>query len=280
MLKYIKLFERIFKKNKTRPFVLDRSKNYAVTFEGGMGAQIISAAIYHDLINNGYNIHADMSYFDVTPCFAREGDTGKCTHWHWQLECFGMHKDSFKGLTGEINRDVIVLRDGVEKFKLGLDALSKPGMQEIFSVDNELVRSCASMVQGNYLCVHMRRGDYLNVGSHIISDGEFIDIISKFKKIFNTIVVLSDSQLSESVKSAVSAVFGDAKFLDNIDAVRSHVIMRSASVLVCSNSQFSLVAAALNRDGFNIVPKQWFSGDARQLEAVIDMKCQFQVYQG
>lgn len=35
-----------------------------VTFTGGMGAQIISAAIYFYLKNEGHVVYADMSYFD------------------------------------------------------------------------------------------------------------------------------------------------------------------------------------------------------------------------
>ena len=37
--------------------------------------------------------------------------------------------------------------------------------------------------------------------------------------------------------------------------------MRHAAVLICSNSQFSLVAAALNQGGLVLVPKNWGSTD-------------------
>jgi hypothetical protein len=249
-----------------------------VTFTGGMGAQIISAAIYHDLINSGHTVHADMSYFESAPHVAKEGNPGDCSQWGWQLNCFGLKQDSFKVLNFKQSHNTLILNDGIDKLRFGLEALAKPEIQDLFKIGNDLLNSCANMVQKIYLCVHIRRGDYLNVASHIISDNEFLNIISKFRKIYKSVVVLSDSKLTESFKCAVLEMFDNAEFMDNIDEVKSHVIMRKASSLICSNSQFSLVAAVLNSEGLIIVPKQWFNGENRQLEAVINEKCRFQLF--
>jgi hypothetical protein len=55
--------------------------------------------------------------------------------------------------------------------------------------------------------------------------------------------------------------------------------MRSARVLVCSNSTFSLTAAALNPDVMAIVPKKWFAEKDREIEAPIHARSTFELMQ-
>ena len=48
---------------------LDKNKKIRVSFTGGLGAQLISAAIYYDLSAKGYLIEADLSYFEKNSRF-------------------------------------------------------------------------------------------------------------------------------------------------------------------------------------------------------------------
>jgi hypothetical protein len=59
-----------------------------VTFTGGMGAQMISAAIYLSMKNDGLPVYADLSYFDKPESVAAAGKPGDCSHWSWQLDTF------------------------------------------------------------------------------------------------------------------------------------------------------------------------------------------------
>jgi hypothetical protein len=54
--------------------------------------------------------------------------------------------------------------------------------------------------------------------------------------------------------------------------------MRGAAALVCSNSQFSLVAAMLNPSALVMIPKQWFEGGDRSIEAPLHAKSAFQIF--
>jgi hypothetical protein len=75
----------------------------------------------------------------------------------------------------------------------------------------------------------------------------------------------------------VSPLFREVLFLDDIDAFAAHRIMRCASILICSNSTFSLTAAVLNSSALAIVPKQWYEGGDRKVEAAIHARSSFQI---
>ena len=134
-------------------------------------------------------------------------------------------------------------------------------------------------VMGGFLCIHIRRGDYVNVASHLISDGEFISLVRKFSGLINHAVILSDSPIEPDFRNAVSPHFSTVSFLDNIDPYSSHRVMRCARILICSNSTFSLTAAALNPNALVVVPKQWYGEKDREIEAPIHARCLFQMIQ-
>jgi hypothetical protein len=71
-------------------------------------------------------------------------------------------------------------------------------------------------------------------------------------------------------------MFPHAAFLDNVDAITSHLVMRGARILVCSNSQFSLVAAMLNPKAIKLIPKQWFASDQYYIEHPIHEMSSFE----
>ncbi len=125
--------------------------------------------------------------------------------------------------------------------------------------------------------MHVRRGDYVNVASHLIADGEFVRLAGKFAGLADHIVVLSDSPIERDLRTAVSALFRGVLLLDNIDAFVAHRIMRSASILICSNSTFSLTAALLNSRALSVVPKQWYGSGDRQVEAAIHARSSFEI---
>jgi len=54
----------------------NNNKPTIVTFTGGMGAQIISAAIYFSMKNSGRPVYAVLSYFDRPESIAVVGKTG------------------------------------------------------------------------------------------------------------------------------------------------------------------------------------------------------------
>lgn len=260
-----------------RGFQADINKPTVVTFTGGMGAQIISAAIYFSMKNSGHPVYAGLSYFDKPESVAVVGKPGDCSHWSWALEPFGLSLASFDTSPGLTKRNADILQDGPRKLELGLKALAEPEVQKSFGIPVGTNDVLPGKFAGGFLCIHVRRGDYVNIASHLVADSEFIGLTRKFSGLVNSIVVLSDSPINQDFRNALSSYFKDASFLDNTDAYTAHRIMRNARILICSNSQFSLIAAALNPHALVLIPKQWFEGGDRHIEAPIHSRCIFQI---
>lgn len=260
---------RMGRRNEDRPRV--------VTFTGGMGAQIISAGIYFDLKSRGLPVFADLSYFDKPEAVAEAGKKGECSHWSWQLDGFGLQPEMFD-VDAHLNRKKVdLIKDGPEKLSMALQALYRPEIRDHFQITGGVETLLPPGFEGGYLCVHIRRGDYVNVASHLVPDETFVKAAGKFSRLLGNIVVVSDSPLDESLRRSISDGYDQAVFLDDVSAYQAHCIMRSCAVLICSNSQFSLIAAILNPSALVLLPQQWFAGKHRMLEEPIHRLCGFQL---
>ena len=255
----------------------DKNLPIVVVFAGGMGTQIIQAAVYFSMKQAGHPVYADLSYFDKAAKMAEVGKAGQLTHWFWQLEQFGLSLASFETAPGLNKRNADILRDGARMLDLGLKALTNPDIQSIFKDAIDVGSILSKEVSDGFLCIHIRRGDYVNVASHLVSDGEFIGLVRKFSGLIDHAVILSDSPIEPHFRDTVSPYFETVLFLDSIDPYSSHRIMRCARVLICSNSTFSLTAGALNPNALVVIPKQWFGESNRELEEPIHARCLFQI---
>jgi hypothetical protein len=241
--------------NSIFPFIAKKEKKVIITFTGGMGAQILSAAIYLAMKDAGKKVYADLTYFDTPAKLATEAAIGQVSQWAWQLSLFGINPSDFEIFTGKNSKKEDLIVDGPRKIHLGLTALQTKAISHYFSIPK--LPPFFGLDGTKYVCAHIRRGDYINVASHLMADEEFLSATNTFSSLCDTLVVVSDSNLSESLKTRFSNQFKDCIFLDNIDAFTSHCIMRKANALICSNSQFSLVAAALKATGVVLIPKNW-----------------------
>jgi hypothetical protein len=248
-----------------------------VTFSGGMGAQIISAGIYFAKRQAGEPVYADLSYFDRPERVATVGQPGDCSQWAWQLAPFDLLPEAFEMAPPGVLAQALVLHDGPRKMQLGLEALSQPAVQQHFALPVGDPEGLPAAFEDGYLCIHIRRGDYVNVASHLVPEAEFVRIAAKFAGLTPHVAVLSDSPISPDLRTAIAAYYQRAAFLDNTDAFTAHRIMRGARILVCSNSQFSLIAAMLNSKALVAIPRQWFDGDERAIEAPLHARCTFQI---
>lgn len=259
-------------------FLNPTKKSVVVTFSGGMGAQILSASIYFYLQKSGRDVYADFSYFKDESHLALIGTQGDLSHWDWQLSPFGMEISSFNTVQTEHKPKITVLKDGPIKAKLALEALNLEEIKSLFRIDANKIIKAVLDISGEYIFIHVRRGDYLNVATHLISNKDFIKIGNKFSKHIPNLVVASDSLLDENFLEAFSS-YKNVTVLEGVDAFSVHVIMRNASVLVCSNSQFSLTAGLLNENGLILLPKRWFGNNKKLYKLVkpIDDLCDFQL---
>lgn len=247
-----------------------------VTFTGGMGAQVISAAIYFMLDRSKVPVYADLSYFNSCEKVALAGNKGEVSHWGWQLDMFELNMNLFKVNPDLNNKNSNYIVDGIDKSRLGLQALSSPDIRSHFNLRDHYYHDFE--LNTDYICVHIRRGDYVNVASHIISEKEFLKITKKFSSICGRVIIVSDSIIGKDFRSEIRKKFERAEFYDDISAEKAHIIMRKAKILICSNSQFSLIAAILNTTGLVLIPRRWFGGEDRMLEEPLHDYCDFQLF--
>lgn len=266
------LFNRLRGKPQDAP-----DKPVIVVFAGGMGTQILQAATYLALKNNGRSVWADLSYFDTQARMAQEGEKGKATHWFWQLDQYGLSRDRFETATSNHVRGARLLRDGPEMMQRGLQALTMPEIRQFFQPADAGSFDLAQVTSQPFLCIHVRRGDYVNVASHLVSDSEFLEMGRKFSGLIDNAVLLSDSPFTEEFKTRMDQLFGSVSYLDRLDPYASHWLMRQARILVCSNSTYSLTAAMLNPEALVVMPKHWFGENDRAIEAPIQDLCRFQI---
>jgi hypothetical protein len=255
----------------------DKNQPTVVAFAGGMGTQIIQAAVYFSLKKTGRPVYADLSYFATDARMAEVGNPGQLTHWFWQLDQFGLPQSSFEQKAGLNKRNADIIHDGARMVELGLKALAEAEIQQKFQDISSDHSVLPDEVWSSFLCIHIRRGDYVNVASHLIQDTEFISLINKFSGLVKHAVILSDSPIKQDFRDAVFPSFASVFFLDNIDPYSSHRVMRNARILICSNSTFSLTAATLNPSALVIIPKRWFAEKDHAIEAPIHALCTFQI---
>lgn len=255
-----------------------------VTFTGGLGAQIFSAAIYFFLKNKGHTVYADMEYFNRPGKMATIGNKGEVTHWSYELGEYGLPLESFpakkfkKKLFFKHNLPHVI-PDGPEKAALAVEALRRPEIKKLFPIKTTVAEKCREISGGNdYLCIHIRRGDYINVSSHIVDDVDFINMAKPYASFVPSVIVISDSEVSDLIKENVTNLFLQCSFVVGGDLHTAHALIRQAKYLICSNSQFSLSAAILNEVVQQIfVPTQWFSDINTIMQKPINSLCRFQV---
>ena len=238
-------------------------------FEGGMGNQLLNAALYFDLINQGNEVYADLSYFQQPAHIAKLGEIGQVSHWGWQLHHFGIHQSQFQKINNgsESKTKLKNIADDSRKSEMVLSALKKPRIKKIFHISGQPSEIIPNLKECNYICVHIRRGDYLNVASHLISDDQFIQQTEKFSGLLKCLVVVSDSLVPERTKAKLKDLFPELHILDQTDPWTTHRIMRLSKVLICSNSQFSLIGAILNEKALVLIPNKWFGEGDHERES-------------
>ncbi|MFN7712686.1 MAG: hypothetical protein ACK5OI_09915 [Curvibacter sp.] len=248
-----------------------------VVFAGGMGTQIIQAAVYFSLRQAGERVRAALRYFDTEARMSQVGEKGRPTHWFWQLDQYGLTRESFEHANADELSRGYMLADGLEMGLLALPALADPRIQQHFVPRDLGALHMPPVASEQFLCIHVRRGDYVNVASHLVTDEEFLDLGRKFSGLVDHAVLLSDSPFEAGFKAQMDGIFRSVSYLDQLDPYSSHWLMRHARILVCSNSTYSLTAALLNPKALVVMPKRWFGPKDQAIEAPIQDLCRFQV---
>ena len=240
------------------------NKPLIVSFTGGIGAQIFSLAIALNLKKRGEPFGVDLSYFDQDPKLAAVGDG--VSIWPWGLEYLG-HSAADVAALGSIEReDGRFLPDSLLKFRMGISAMADHSVRAHFprraSVENFLKLGITDPIPDlPYVAFHLRRGDYLNVASHVVPDDDYLGLMGRLSRTIPAAIVVSDSSLSQDFISFCEERFPRIAFLDGLsyEPGEIHHLLRNASIHVGSNGQFSLTAGLLS-DTLFLTPKKFFVG--------------------
>ena len=257
-----------------------------VPFCGGLGAQIFAAVLVEHLSREEgrNNVLGDTSYFLQTPKPAGRGEG--INIYAWELDYYGTpvtrYNDSNPRDTSLVRRKLGIhahqrLEDGSrERMRVLREALKKNWSHAFPIQASHELESRKLLGEGNLrtAVVHLRRGDYLNVANHLVSDSDVAPLLIKLVRVgIRRFLFASDEPVPldffmERVPGV--AAWGE---IPSEDKFLTHAVMRNADCLVISNSQFSLSAAMLNAQGIVFMPRVWFAGKLAELNSEIHPYC-------
>ena len=226
-----------------------------ITFTGGLGAQILSASAYFYLQRSGQEVGADLRYFHCRTHIATPGVPGDISKWPWQLDGYGLSPSDFV-CPDPAGHSLV--HDGERKAALGFLGLGDPQVQRRFPLLEGLSDFRQELLADRpFVCLHLRRGDYLNVATFLVSDESSLRALRTVSRLVHDAVIISDSPLSPEMNSALLGLGLNVVTLVGGDPVAAHGLMRMADILICANSQFSMTAAALREpDQLTFCPSQ------------------------
>lgn len=261
---------------------MPKSTTYYLPMEGGLGAQLLTVILADHLQELGHRVVYDLSYFMQAPTDSTPAEG--VSIWRFALDYYHIPLDSLpqpqrpaavsfvKWLTRKhlSNR---YLYDGLRpRFTLLRDALAdlqrqKRAAADRLPVSGDTRRKLEALTGGvdRFAAIHLRRGDYFNVASHIVGEEEVVALLHQLDALPEVVFITSDGDVNKAFwEGTLPGV--EIRVLTSDDLFLSHALMRTASLLVTSNSQFSYSAALLNeRTGARIcVPGNWLGfGDPR-----------------
>ena len=153
----------------------------------------------------------------------------------------------------------VYIKDGPNKSKLYHLAMKDQNIRSKFTSNS---KKWSEILHGkdleisNSIVVHLRRGDYLNIKKfNIISEEKIYNIIKKLPKVLKNVVILSDASENMEFTKKLRHDFDKVYWFSNVDSFNTHMMLRQAAFLICSNSQFSNTAAYLG-ECFSIIPQK------------------------
>ena len=228
-----------------------------VWFDGGLGCQLMGMCTFLALQSSGRHPDVDVSYFDDAfraDAMAR-GDTR--TFRPWELDRYGIDRHSLPQRKDRSRVRPTVAEEFAQQksalFGLGSSTFSShfPIVQEA----KDLLKRY-SLQDRPYIAIHLRRGDYLLVAARLVA---LSDILAMYQRIYAhdemPILILSDTELAPHDQQLLHENLPGRNISVEIvgDPHVAHGAMRMSSLLITSNSTFSITAGLLREDPDSLV---------------------------
>jgi len=246
--------------------------NETVYFEGGLGSQIISYIVYNEKKIQKNASAANLDYFNITLSDFTQ-DNG-LSRWAWKLDHYGISKNNLvvnKNIKAVFKKYFLVRPEFDTEIFLNFREEKASQYNSIFPVNTKNVKEYVQKVFQNsdsdYSIIHIRRGDYLKVASNIIKTEQVVNLINKLKSILTVnILITCDSILPKEETEILEKSLSGHNYVylsPNENTYLVHDLMRSAKILIASNSTFSFTAGLLsNKDCLFFFPTKYF-GEGR-----------------
>jgi len=239
-----------------------------VFIEGGLGSQILNTIYFWTLQEKIGTTMAkcDLSYFR---------DKKSNSLWPWELTKFNITLNDLEKYETKNKLNLLIpKKDWIDQDLININywQTARNSYIDRFSFDQGKVRNyfenlIDTPLPINFGAIHVRRGDYLNVASKIVTSDEYFDFLEKISHVFpETIFCVSDSLFTLEEKNQILGIMTPKRkiiFLDEpkYDSFNIHCLLRLADVLVTSNSTYSFSAGLLGkRDQKVFAPLNFHAG--------------------
>ena len=247
--------------------LLRRIDHSTVYFEGGMGSQLL-ALIEWQLRVNEYNEgkgskypQLDITYFSNTPKILSSG----LVIWKWELERYGVTLQELQkyqipkiykylrarpNINEQSTQDTINLRRNSASLNIKVPSDVTEFARSVLKLEfleedtNEIIDCCT---------VHIRRGDYLSVATHLVEFGVYLHLLSTIKEyIPSRVIIFCDTEIDQMFKIELARILNNKRLYwcdsDSFDSGKVHDFMRASKILITANSTFSISAGLLSDD--------------------------------
>lgn len=240
-----------------------------VYFEGGLGSQILSYILFRHKSEKKEKVLCDLTYFKNVSTDSH--GENKVSLWSYKLGNYGIPVTKFPNKK--------------RKFRFKLKPQFIP--LDFLSIDKNFLNKVKSEIKLNsknltpylerhnlrvddqYGVIHLRKGDYLFVASHLITEQQVIKLISKVSDFLpEKIFIASDGEIDELLFEWFKVNKPNIRLITterNIDPFILHDLMRNSRLLVASNSTFSFSAALLSSEKtISFIPQIFYKEDLRR----------------
>lgn len=255
----------------TRLYLIDRQTIY---FEGGLGSQILSFIEFQEKIKNSARpVSVNLDYFSgVNSDYTNKNGLSL---WSWKLDHYGIYQSSFRQtnfIKKFVKKYFLTRNKSHSEIFYNFREAKKQQYEKLFPINKVALSQYLETILGSknteYCVVHIRRGDYLNVATRVISVDELNSLIQKIKHLLPKIILISsDSYLPVIEKEKIAGCLTDfiCRYIEPSESpFLVHDLMRTSKVLIASNSSFSFSAGLLaNDDCLVFFPTKYFGEGLR-----------------
>jgi hypothetical protein len=243
-----------------------------VHIEGGLGSQILGAITFWNLQDQlgEEKVRCDLTYF------SDEAQSNKL--WNYELGKFNLPITEFKKFESKGKRNLLkAKRDFLTDDELINDYWQRSRSRylskfhydrsEIFVYFTEMT---ALKPDDPFTAIHIRRGDYLQVASKIVTIDDYMKILDVVRDLISRkVIVVSDSEINDEVKSKLQKNLNSSEliYLDapELDPFNTHCLLREAKLLITANSTYSFSAGLLGKQEQKVFsPMQFHSGEGSE----------------